>query len=155
MCEVEGCDKEHYAKGYCLSHYSRNRRNGDPLAVTRWASGDRTGSAKWQERKMKPGHRQRNGEGYMYVFQPDSVMANNKGFVLEHRMVLATHLGRPLLPDESVHHVNGVKDDNRVENLELWSGLGKQPAGQRPRDLVAWARGILEQYADEVDAGLL
>jgi hypothetical protein len=81
--------------------------------------------------------RTRNGktDRYRMVSAPGHPMANKKGYVLEHRLVMSQNEGRPLLKNENVHHKNGDTLDNRPENLELWQT--SHPSGQRPRDLVA------------------
>jgi len=60
--------------------------------------------------------------GYVAVHSPDHPYKDKQGYVLEHRLVMEAHLGRPLLPTEVVHHIDGDTRNNKVENLHLFSG---------------------------------
>lgn len=81
--------------------------------------------------------------GYKMV-KADRPGMNVRGYIAEHRLVMQEHLGRTLHDHENVHHKNGVRDDNRIENLELWSTY--QPKGQRVSDKLEWAHEIIKMY---------
>jgi hypothetical protein len=94
---------------------------------------------------MWKGGRIRTKSGYIMIRTLDHPRAGrNNGYVFEHILVMEDILGRQLEDGETVHHKNGVKDDNRKKNLELWRG--PQPAGVRVSDLVEWAKEVLEKY---------
>ena len=78
---------------------------------------------------------------------PDHPRARARPYVFEHILVAEELLGRYLEPGESIHHRNGVRDDNRPENLELWTR--PQPSGIRVSDAIEWARAILDRYDAE------
>lgn len=72
-------------------------------------------------------------------------------YMFEHRIVVERDLGRALESYETIHHKNGNRTDNRLENLEVWNS--QQPHGQRVEDKVAWAVEILRRYAPELLVG--
>ena len=65
------------------------------------------------------GGRVKHGDGYIRVYQPNHPNADKRGYVFEHRLIMSNYLGRPLENWEAVHHINGIKDDNNIENLKL------------------------------------
>ena len=130
MCEVPSCNKKYLANGMCAMHYRRFSLYGDVDA--RYGKGR-------SNKKLEV-----SAGGYFKLYMPEHLNANGDGYVLEHRKVMSDYLGRPLLDSEQVHHKNGNRQDNRLENLELWST--SQPPGQRIEDKVQWAKEILALY---------
>jgi hypothetical protein len=118
------------ARGYCSAHNRQILRGVNLVAIR-----DRTEGPVWAV----------NQGGYVGKRSTENTGA---AWILQHRAVMEEMLGRPLVKGENVHHINGVRDDNRPENLELWSTF--QPAGQRVEDKLAWAHEIINRYGEAI-----
>lgn len=138
-CSVPGCSQPMHGRQLCRTHLRRLRVLGDPSP---------------EVPVRTPGDEGWLTHGYRGVVVPEQLrhLTGGAGHVLEHRLVMAVLLGRPLVSGESVHHRNGDRLDNRPENLELWSS--RQPAGQRAEDKLAFAYELLALYDPAAFAAL-
>lgn len=129
----EDCSEPVYARGLCRLHYQRvhvlGHADAGPAGLLKAAAGEGGD----------------DGRGYR------NITVGGKRY-LEHRWVMEQYLGRPLWPDETVHHRNGQRSDNRLENLELWAMA--QPAGQRVDEIMAYWVGRYPEMATQVLATL-
>jgi hypothetical protein len=117
-CAVDGCEIQAWVRGWCRHHYDRWQRTGDPAKeVTRAPAG--SGSL--------------TKDGYRRI-----------GNKFEHRAVMEAAIGRPLERHEHIHHKNGNRADNRIENLQLWTSY--HPSGQDVEDVAAWCHEYLAKY---------
>jgi len=101
----------------------------------------------FRERK-KAGEGSISSQGYRRIPMPLHPNVQSNGQILEHVFIMSQHLGRPLYKGETVHHINGDRLDNRIENLELWHR--SHPPGQRVEEKIAWCKEFLKQYGYEV-----
>lgn len=134
-CVAEGCGEDAGVLGLCEEHGEQQSAQGGVLTpvTLRLLTGEG-----WVN------------HGYRNVPVPKVLrhLVNGETSVGEHRLVMAVQLGRALRADEVVHHRNGVRTDNRPENLELWST--SHPKGQRVADKVRWALHTLERYRPDL-----
>ena len=88
----------------------------------------------------------KHASGYLKEQRKGHPLADRNGYVMQHRLVMEEVLGRQLEAYERVHHKNGVRDDNRPENLELWTTQLKDPPGVR---LIEHVRHLITQLTAE------
>jgi hypothetical protein len=110
-----------------LIHHQRRAKYCSAKCAQGWSRG--AGNPAWKGGRLVV-------NGYVEIYAPNHPMANRAGKVKEHRLVMEQMIGRPLLKTESVHHKNGIRHDNRPENLELWARV--QPSGQRVSDMIEY-----------------
>ena len=85
-----------------------------------------------------------DADGYIHCYASTHPCSDVRGYVLQHRLIMEDVIGRRLLSNEHVHHKNGIRSDNRVENLELWAV--PHPYGQKIEDLVNYSINLLRLY---------
>lgn len=100
-----------------MSSAHKGKPQTDEHRAKRAAAQTGEGNHRWKGGLRKHG-------AYLLALCPNHPYADNKGYVPQHRLVMEAHIGRPLLPTEVIHHINGIGSDNRIENLMLFPGRG-------------------------------
>lgn len=130
VCSEDGCGRVMAYDGLCSGHYSQKRKGGELRPLRR--------NGEWSQWRREPSG---------YVSRRRTISPGRRENQLQHRYVMSEHLGRELKREESVHHKNGIRDDNRIENLELWPS--KHLKGQRVQDLIRFALEVIHEWGDD------
>lgn len=134
----KGCSKERWVA----------LRNGKPVSmICRGCSKRGDKCYNWRGGRWKDG-----GYNIVVVFPKDFFypMAGKRGRIPEHRLIMAQHLGRCLQPWEIVHHKNGIKDDNRIENLELSVSLGEHIVNHSKGYRDGYNKGLMDGHNKQI-----
>lgn len=117
ICKVEGCGRPVHGLGLCTTHKSQQW-----LGIL-----DREGNQVREKKNTRGSHRTVTKKGYVRLYLPENRRADMNGYVWEHIVVMEENLGRRLMPQELVHHRNGIRGDNSPGNLELRTTATHEP----------------------------
>lgn len=142
------CSRECIAVGRTTLEERPCESCGKPMKVQPHQFGKRRACSRACNDDLKrikgPGARLRLATGYISVYYPSHPNAMKDGRVLEHRLVMEKHIGRYLRRDEEINHINHVRDDNRIENLEI---VGR---GQHARESNAWGKKMRQNQRERL-----
>jgi len=102
-------------KKISLAHKGKKRKpftEETRQKMGKWQKG--SGNNQWKGGKKK------DSQGYIHLLKPEHPFSDIKGYILEHRIIMEQKIGRYLNSKEVIHHINGIKNDNRIENLRLF-----------------------------------
>ena len=160
ICEICKEKKENFCKNRCPSCYHRiwwrewkeklkkeDKYEEQKLHTKKLAQKRKGKDVEVVPKKAKNGSGTITQRGYKRLSKIGHPNAQKGRWVLEHVYVMSEYLGRPIRKGETVHHKNGNRLDNRIENLELWSTV--HGAGQRVEDILVWCEEFIKKYKSE------
>ena len=138
----------------CTFCHRKNREKLDPTLIEKRRKMIRDSGRRKKGTDLNAPVRRSTGTwktktGYVMAYKKGHPNSNVNDCILVHKLIMSEHLGRPLKPNENVHHINGIRDDNRIENLELWHR--GQCSGQRLEEKLQWAKDLLVEYGYKID----
>ena len=117
---------------YCSYKCYWKNRTGKPLSKeTKRKIGE---AQKGEKSSLWKGGKTKTSRGYIYVMKHGHPLSNGQNYVMQHKIIMEKHLGRYLSPKEVVHHINGIRDDNRLENLKLFANTTEHSKFHFPKN---------------------